>query len=271
VVAAAYDDAEVWLDTVSMRPMLEALLESICKDKPNRVLSYSILWLRESYPEEAEQVSDSGAPLHWAPRGDVEPTPDQLMNYLKEVEATEILEGIIERAIRLRPVNVVAYVIEELSSLALGCGSSGEGLSAGCASGAVVGRMAASASQHEVHPGTALFDAIRDGDHEALHALLLTNHPDSRHIVTNGTPLIAAAEGQQECLKLLLHAGAAVDAQNKAGETALIVAIKHSDAENMARLLAAGASTVVRDIKGMSAFDYAVEQSELLAILEEYS
>ena len=48
------DDGEQWLESVAMRPMLEALLESVCKDKPDRMLSYSVVWMRESYPELAE-------------------------------------------------------------------------------------------------------------------------------------------------------------------------------------------------------------------------
>jgi hypothetical protein len=30
---------EAWLESVAMRPMLEALLESVCKDKPDVLLA----------------------------------------------------------------------------------------------------------------------------------------------------------------------------------------------------------------------------------------
>ena len=81
------------------------------------------------------------------------------------------------------------------------------------------------------HPDSPkLFEAVASGDADALIALLEAGvHPDVREFRTNGTALIAAAEGEIECLEALLSYGAAVDAQNKQGETALMAAIKYSD------------------------------------------
>ena len=109
-MSATAADADEWIDQVAMRPMLEALLESVCKDKPDRLLQYAIWWMRESYPEQAREAAVD-IPLEWTPRTDIEASPEALMAYLKDVDATVTLEGIIERAIRVMPTNVVAFVV----------------------------------------------------------------------------------------------------------------------------------------------------------------
>ena len=59
-------------------------------------------------------------------------------------------------------------------------------------------------------------------------------------------------------MEILLAAGANVDQQTKAGETALIAAVHYEDIEIISMLLRAGADArSLRDIKGKSALDYA--------------
>ena len=261
------DPANEWLESVAMRPMLEALLESVCKDKPDHMLEYSICWMRQSFPEKAEAAAHVDVPVEWAPRADVEPTPDALMAYLKEVDATVTLEGIIERAIREMPGNVVAFVIEELAALINGSGTPVGG------DMATDGGVRLGANLAAAHPDSPkLFEAVASGDADALVALLEAGvHPDVREFRTNGTALIAAAEGEIECLEALLSYGAAVDAQNKQGETALMAAIKYSDGEATQALVSAGADKEqLRDMQGLSALDHAREMGvpELLAILD---
>ena len=48
---ATDDEALAWLESVAMRPMLESLLENVCKDKPNHVLNYAVSWMRSTYGE----------------------------------------------------------------------------------------------------------------------------------------------------------------------------------------------------------------------------
>ena len=101
--------------------MLESLLEAVCKDKPNDLLNYAIAWMRTSYPtESAEAATAAQSSGEWTPTADVEVTPEGLMSYLKNVNATVVLEGIIERAIRATPTNVVAFVIDDLAGLRSG-------------------------------------------------------------------------------------------------------------------------------------------------------
>ena len=261
---------EAWLESVAMRPMLEALLEAVCKDKPDVMLAYAIQWLRESYPDQAE-AAFTHSPSAWAPRADVDPSPEGLMAYLKEVEATDFLEGILERAIRAQPSNVVAFVIDECAALLTGVSqvAGGSGVV-----GSYVGRMADAAVQGSTpHPDTpALFEAVSDGDVDLVRQLLseVGVPADAHEAKTHATALLSAAEGQEECLAELLAAGATVDAQNMLGETALMKAVKYADAECIRMLLDARADPGLRDVGGKSALDLAVEadEPELLALLD---
>jgi hypothetical protein len=97
--------------------VLEALLASVCKDKPDRLLDYATEWMRTSYPVQAAEAAAADVVCEWQPRTDVEPTQEGLMAYLEETNATTILEGIIERAIAAQPSNVTAYVVDELVAL----------------------------------------------------------------------------------------------------------------------------------------------------------
>lgn len=261
---------EAWLESVAMRPMLEALLEAVCSQKPDVLLAFAIAWMRESYPEQASAAFSAMTPCEWSPRQDVDSSPDGLMAYLKDVDATDTLEGILERAIRSQPVNVVAFVIDECAALMSGVATVDP--PDGGVSG-FIGRMADAAVQGSTaHPDApAFFEAVANGEVEVVAALLTDGVPaDARDQKTHATALLTAAEGQEECLLELLRAGATVDAQNKHGETALMLAVKYADAECMRLLLDARADPTLRDVSGKSAVEYAAEmdEPELLALLD---
>ena len=97
-----------------LRPLLEALLGSVCIDKPDRLLDYATEWMRTNFPEEASQAASAECRCMWSPRDDIEPTQEALMEYLESSNATTVLEGIIERAISAQPENLHAYVVDEL-------------------------------------------------------------------------------------------------------------------------------------------------------------
>merc|ERR1719478_466198 len=85
------------------------------------------------------------------------------------------------------------------------------------------------------------------------------------------TPLIIAAEGEELIVETLLERGAAIDKQNRNGVTALIAAVKHEEVALVAILIAAGATTTLRDRKGRTAAEFAKEcdesvQSEMLKL-----
>ena len=97
-----------------LRPLLEALLGSVCIDKPDRLLDYATEWMRTNFPEESSQAASAECRCMWTPRDDIEPTQEALMEYLESSNATTVLEGIIERAISAQPENLHAYVVDEL-------------------------------------------------------------------------------------------------------------------------------------------------------------
>ena len=272
-MAQTEDQAVAWLESVAMRPMLEALLENVCKDKPDHLLNYSISWMRATYADLAmEAAAAEEADGDWATRADVEPTPEGLMAYLKEIDATTILEATIERAIRAQPPNVVAYVIDEFAGLRANPTGQVAAVAADVPStpgGAVVSSAATAAAQGHHPLSKDLMDSIGDGDVERVEELLRAGVPaDCKDAAGGKTALIAAAEGEEECLRLLLSHGAMVDFQSKSGETALMAAVKYSDASIVRILLEAGADPLLKDIKGVSATDLAASEEEILELLD---
>lgn len=264
------DPAVEWLESVAMRPMLESLLEAVCKDKPNDLLNYAIAWMRTSYPtESAEAATAAQSSGEWTPTADVEVTPEGLMSYLKNVNATVVLEGIIERAIRATPTNVVAFVIDDLAGLRSGEERPSHVMDPTPGVGNVVAESVSQAAQG-THPRVdELFEAIGDGDVERAEKLLQDGvSADCKDPSSSQTALMVAAEGELECLQLLLKHGADVNGQNKMGETALMAAIKYSDHEIIKLLVDAGTDPKVKDMNGMTAADHAKEMNMDAEILE---
>ena len=266
------DPAVVWLESVAMRPMLESLLEAVCKDKPDNLLNFSIAWMRSSYPNESQEAAsvgqESGA---WTTVANVDTTPESLMAYLKDVNATVVLEGIIERAIRSTPTNVVAYVIDEFVALRSGEDRPSYVMDATPGVGSVIAETVEHAAQGNHPKANELIEAIGEGDVDAVEQLLKDGVPaDCKDPSSSQTAMMVAAEGETECIQVLLRYGAQVNGQNKAGQTALMAAVKYADSEIIKLLLEAGADPRQRDIKGMSAIDHAKEmdEPELLDLLD---
>ena len=113
---ATDDEALAWLESVAMRPMLESLLENVCKDKPNHVLNYAVSWIASTQQLALRAARRrAGRRVVYARRRRRDARG--LMEYLKVSDITTILEAICERAIRAQPANVAAYVIDELAAL----------------------------------------------------------------------------------------------------------------------------------------------------------
>jgi ankyrin repeat protein len=85
--------------------------------------------------------------------------------------------------------------------------------------------------------------------------------------------LIAARLGFGEGVGAMLAVHAVVDASNRQGETALIVAVQNRHAQIVKRLLEAGASASRTDnVSGLSARDYAVRDrrsTEILKLIDQ--
>ncbi|MEX5729103.1 ankyrin repeat protein [Rhodovulum iodosum] len=94
-----------------------------------------------------------------------------------------------------------------------------------------------------------LFDAIYDGDHAALGAMLDADpaRADAVMVETGETALMAAcAIGDLRAVQVLLAAGAATDPRDDAGETALHIAAFAAPDPVVFALIEAGAALDVR-------------------------
>ncbi len=96
---------------------------------------------------------------------------------------------------------------------------------------------------------SALFEAVRAGDHAAVRSLIKTGAGVNARDDEGNTPLIAAAlNADVAVLKLLIEAGAEVNATNQAGASALLRAAAFEDKARL--LVTAGADFKARSQLG---------------------
>jgi hypothetical protein len=101
-----------------------------------------------------------------------------------------------------------------------------------------------------------LFTAAADGDAEALRSVLLrapaafvnTRRPDDGSTVVH----VAAGKGFEECLKILVAAGADLDGQDDQGNTPCFVAAREGHIDCLKRLIAAEADISLENAQGMT-------------------
>lgn len=102
----------------------------------------------------------------------------------------------------------------------------------------------------------ALYKQIRKSPKEVNH-----------HTITGKTALILAATyGNQNCLKLLMVAGAHIDHQDYHGSTALMFASNYGQYEVVKALLKQGANPNIEDCNGISAIYLARENKDIRII-----
>jgi ankyrin repeat protein len=107
--------------------------------------------------------------------------------------------------------------------------------------------------------GTALQFAALGGNPEMVR-LLLDHHCDPNALTPrcHETPLMAAAKfGQDDAARVLIAAGARVNARSEVGSTALMCAASGGYDDTVRLLLDAGADRAARDRNGETAADYA--------------
>ena len=259
---AAREEPEVYLERTALRGMLAALLEKVCKDKPDNLAAFMLEYLSTAHPELAAAAVPANTPASlgtWAPAAGVEPTQAGLQDYLKAVNARPTLEFILEKALREQPTNVVAFVIEYLCEGGAGEGSAEPaGEAAQEAAAAIV-----EAPVIERHPqADALFEAVGDGDLETMVQLLDSGVPVDSLNGEGSTALIIAAEGEPACVEALLARQCPLNHRNKDGHTALIAATKYQDAEIVQLLVNAGSDLALRDVEGKTAAEVAYENED---------
>jgi len=121
-----------------------------------------------------------------------------------------------------------------------------------------------------------LHEAVWAGD-LARMATLIESSPDlvdARSVADLGTPLHwAVKRGRSGSVRFLLDRGAAVDARDYLGRTALFLAIMSSDEQVVYELLDAGAGVHIEDDKGLTPILWATlcDKGRMVEILLEYA
>ncbi len=104
-----------------------------------------------------------------------------------------------------------------------------------------------------------------------LLSVLLANNVEQRiYVIPENALTDASRSGNDDAILYLLeHDAADINVQNRFGQTALMTAVIHHQADTVALLLQLGANKSMTDDRGKSAFDDAAEQSDdtILALL----
>ena len=106
----------------------------------------------------------------------------------------------------------------------------------------------AGAEDRDIEGDTALLYAVRRGRAEVAALLLSGSRPDA--VLLNRALTLAARRGEVPMLRLLLDAGAAVDARDAGGRSALALAAAEGHPEAARTLLAGGADPNAADADG---------------------
>ena len=115
-------------------------------------------------------------------------------------------------------------------------------------------------------------DAVRRGDVARLSAMLTSGEKvDSRDRHGQTALMIAAAQGRDEVVRLLIDAGAALDVTAKYGLSALMIAVVRGHSGVVELLVAAGADSALRGtgapgFAGKTALDLARDRGDAAAV-----
>uniref|UniRef100_A0A7S4JD67 Uncharacterized protein n=1 Tax=Prymnesium polylepis TaxID=72548 RepID=A0A7S4JD67_9EUKA len=108
--------AELFLDTSGLKHILEQIYVGCCREKPDKLCPYVVEFLSDNYAKSAKQSvaqrsnHDAGT---WKPMKNFVPLNKlQLEQYLDDLGMRPLLERITEKAVRLRPSNVVALAVD---------------------------------------------------------------------------------------------------------------------------------------------------------------
>ncbi len=120
---------------------------------------------------------------------------------------------------------------------------------------------------------------VADGGNEGtpfeivkMMKFLIDNGATFENKYDNGDTEVLRVSFSSERLKVLLDAGANVDAQNPEGRTALIKAARIGMEDSVELLLSYGADASIKDQYGKTAYDYAAEKNykDTMKLLDSY-
>ena len=121
----------------------------------------------------------------------------------------------------------------------------------------------------------ALLWAAAGGSTECVQHLLAKGVDPNLNADAGRTPLLSAAEfGREDCVRIMIAAGARIDHADKAdGRTALMLAAWRGSAECVEMLLASGADVSLIDKDGQDAWSIAkaMERDAVAAIIEPHA
>jgi len=127
-------------------------------------------------------------------------------------------------------------------------------------------------SQSSTVPNIGLQEAVITGNADAIRQHIKAgSNLDEKEPTGGATPLITAAVfGKTEIAKLLIEAGAALNAQNNEGSTPLITAAFFARTEIVKTLLANGADKAIRNKEGSTALDSVAGSFESVKPIYDY-
>ena len=130
--------------------------------------------------------------------------------------------------------------------------------------------IGADISIKDKHGLTALMWATKQDCNECV-SLLLKNGADSNLTSLNGNnSVMLAAKSNSNLLRQLINSKTNIHARNNRSLTALMIAVNHKCIDCVKMLLENGANPRRKNSIGQDALDMAENNSEILAILEEY-
>ena len=107
-----------YLEQTVLRQMLNGMLEAVCRERPSSLCAHLFDYLHRSYPDDAAALEGlerkAEALGGWQSRNDIGSSQAALIEFIETTSVRQILETILEAALREQPDNVVVFFMEQL-------------------------------------------------------------------------------------------------------------------------------------------------------------
>uniref|UniRef100_A0A7S4ETX5 Cyclic nucleotide-binding domain-containing protein n=1 Tax=Chrysotila carterae TaxID=13221 RepID=A0A7S4ETX5_CHRCT len=268
------ESPESYLERAELRNMITELIEGICRERPNRLAPYAANWLLKRGAITDERVCKMTSSLgDWTSCSSVQLTSKGMLAYLTSMDVGPTLEHILEKLLNEQPQNPIEHMVQLLCQPIEGSSARqdvvAKHISSTAGTADTAEQLAEPLKSTSAAPSRenldAFFEAIANGEVEAMAAKLDSGVPISATTDDGSTGLHIAAEGESGCVEELLRRRCPVDALGgpEVQRTALGVAVLYEDLAIVNLLLKAGASTNIPDSYGKTVLDYAQSCSDL--------